>query len=235
VAGNRRFQVCKMLKFRKVPCHIVDLEDKEALEFSITENVQRESLNPLEEAHVFKQYAEQYGWGGISELANQIGKSVTYVSRRIKLLSLPLELQEQLLRRRKNPGIISEILTIEDENLVKEISEVVFKEGLSRKDARKLVKTLKSNLAHHSGNDKLKVRDYSLDSNLKFEEDMLNKCVTLLKVSLARMGDIINESTEISDWRFQDLMLERRYALHQLLDSFIVIRNKIRRDETYNK
>src|SRR5215216_808317 len=67
IAGNRRFEACKSLGWRKITCHILDLTDKDAFEVSLTENIQRKSLNPLEEALAFKMYVKDFGWGGISD------------------------------------------------------------------------------------------------------------------------------------------------------------------------
>jgi len=69
IAGNRRFKACKMLGLKKISCHIVELDDKSAFEISLIENVQRRSLNPVEEGLAFKRYVHEFGWGGISQLA----------------------------------------------------------------------------------------------------------------------------------------------------------------------
>jgi ParB family transcriptional regulator, chromosome partitioning protein len=63
VAGNRRFLACKHLSLRKIPCHIMDLSDKEAYELSLIENMQRRSINPIEEGQAYSRYIEDYGWG----------------------------------------------------------------------------------------------------------------------------------------------------------------------------
>jgi ParB family chromosome partitioning protein len=61
VAGNRRYQACKRLSWRKITCNIVELEDKEAFEISLIENIQREALNPKEEAMAFRIYISECG------------------------------------------------------------------------------------------------------------------------------------------------------------------------------
>ena len=91
VSGNRRYHACKSLGWRKIICHVLDLDDKEAFEISLIENIQRKTLDPKEEAQAFKTYIMDHGWGGISHLSAKIGKSVSYVHRRIKLLDLPLD------------------------------------------------------------------------------------------------------------------------------------------------
>ncbi|MGC8912085.1 MAG: ParB/RepB/Spo0J family partition protein, partial [Nitrososphaeria archaeon] len=79
VAGCRRLEACKRLGWRKIPCHIIELDDREAYEVSLIENLQHKTLDPIEEALAFKRYVDEYGWGGMSELARRVGKSVQYV------------------------------------------------------------------------------------------------------------------------------------------------------------
>jgi ParB family chromosome partitioning protein len=78
IAGNRRYEACKRLGLKKILCHIVELDDKEAFEVSIAENVQRKNLTPIDEAKTFQSYASKFGWGGMSDLARKIGKSVHF-------------------------------------------------------------------------------------------------------------------------------------------------------------
>ena len=74
IAGHRRYESCKRLGWRKIICHILELGDKDAFEISLIENIQRASLNPLEEAEAYKRYVIDFGWGGITDLAHRIGK-----------------------------------------------------------------------------------------------------------------------------------------------------------------
>ena len=69
-----------------MPLH---LDDKEAFEISLVENVQRKTLNPIEEAEAYKRYVLSFGWGGISDLATRIGKSPSYIDKRMRLLDMP--------------------------------------------------------------------------------------------------------------------------------------------------
>jgi ParB family chromosome partitioning protein len=114
VAGNRRFLACKHLSLRKITCHIIDLSDKGAYELSLIENIQRRSMNPIEEGQAYIRYIEDYGWGGVSELAKVIGKSQEYVSKRIKLLELPEELQNEIIRHRIKTSIGEELAYVRD-------------------------------------------------------------------------------------------------------------------------
>ena len=62
VAGNRRLEACRKLRWRTMTCHVVELTDRESLEVSIIENVQRETLNPIDEATALKKYVDEFGY-----------------------------------------------------------------------------------------------------------------------------------------------------------------------------
>jgi ParB family transcriptional regulator, chromosome partitioning protein len=73
----------------RIACHIIEVDDKEAFEISLIENIQRKRISPIDEAKAFKLYISDFGWDGVSDLASKIGKSVSYTSKRISLLDLP--------------------------------------------------------------------------------------------------------------------------------------------------
>jgi ParB family chromosome partitioning protein len=124
VAGHRRLEACKRLGWRKIPCHIIELDDREAYEVSLIENLQHKSLDPIEEALAFKRYVDEYGYGSVTELARRIGKSHSYVSRRIALLSLSEDVREELVRRRTSPSIAQELINLEADE-VRELTQVI--------------------------------------------------------------------------------------------------------------
>ncbi|HEY7078481.1 MAG TPA: ParB/RepB/Spo0J family partition protein, partial [Nitrososphaeraceae archaeon] len=140
VAGNRRYEACKALGWRKIVCHVLELDDKEAYEVTLIENLQRENLNPIEEAHSFKVYVEEYGWGGISDLASRLGKSVSYVDKRLRLLNSSPELIKSVYDRSINPSIAEELSPINDEKVLHGFVTMISKSRLSSRNVRKLVK-----------------------------------------------------------------------------------------------
>src|SRR5690348_11119709 len=141
VAGNRRLAACKRLRWRKIPCSIIELSDKEAFEVSLVENLERKTLDPMEEAEAFRHYVEQGGWGGITELAHQIHRSPSYISKRIRLLGLPSTALE-IFRRRKNTSIAEELLSLEvGEQL--QVARTLEQMPMTRTDVRSLVRTIK--------------------------------------------------------------------------------------------
>src|SRR6266545_2959967 len=124
VAGNRRYQACKALRYKKITCHVVELSDKEAFEISLIENLQRKTLSPLEEAQAFKAYISDFGWGGRADLAAKIGKSASYITKRIKLLNLPSDVLNSIQQRAITISVAEELCTIGDQETTSELSEL---------------------------------------------------------------------------------------------------------------
>ncbi len=79
VAGHRRYLACKMNHLSEIRAIVLELSDKEAFGISLEENLQRKTLDPIEEAKCFQSYVHEYGYGSVTELARIIGKSKEYV------------------------------------------------------------------------------------------------------------------------------------------------------------
>ena len=112
VAGHRRYQACKSLRWRFIPCKIREMTNKQAFEIQLSENIQRKSMDPIEEAEAFRRYVIDFGWGGMSDLAKKIGKSEEYVSHRIQLLKLSEETKRKIASNMLNVSKAIEISTI---------------------------------------------------------------------------------------------------------------------------
>lgn len=222
VAGNRRLSACRLLRWRKIPCHVIELDDKESFEVSLIENVQHRTLNPIEEAMAFKRYVEEFGWGGISDLAEKISKSQEYVSRRIQLLQLPEKVQEKIMRRRISPSIAQELLRI-DSKTAEKLAEMVESKHIKRDEIRQIVKsTKKENL------DEFKETNLSrtYEEVASTTDDALRKCVTILKSTLLRLDDVINEIDE--DWITKEMLMQYRMIIHGDIDSFLRLRKRLK-------
>ncbi len=140
VAGNRRYKACKSLGWRKMTCHIVEVEDKEAFEISLVENIQRDTLSPLEQANAFKKYVSDYGWGGVSSLALKMGKSISYVTKKMKLLNLPSTIIGSVIEGRLNVSATEELCFVKDEFKQAKLAEMASREHLPVSDLRVLIK-----------------------------------------------------------------------------------------------
>src|SRR5919197_6548121 len=125
VAGHRRFQACRTLRWRSVPCRIREMSDKQAYELQLTENIQRKPMDPIEEAEAFRRYVIDFGWGGVSELARKIGKSEEYVSHHMQLLKLPDEIKDKIVNNSLKVSQAIEIVQIPHDKQQNLASEVI--------------------------------------------------------------------------------------------------------------
>src|SRR5919199_3767110 len=125
VAGHRRFQACRSLRWRFISAKIRELTDKQAYEIQLTENIQRKSMDPIEEAEAFRRYVIDFGWGGVSELARKIGKSEEYISHHMQLLKLPEEIKHRIMNNSLNVSQAIEIVQIPHEKQQRIASEII--------------------------------------------------------------------------------------------------------------
>ncbi len=219
VAGNRRLAAARLLKLRSITCHIVELSDKEAYEVSLVENVQRKTMNPIEEAIAFKRHVECRGWGGVSELAKRIGRSQEFVTKRIQLLRLPQKIQEEIIRQRMNPSVALELLPL-PKDVIGPLTDLVIDNKLTKYEARRLVRiNSKSN-----GKSEEKIGITS-EKELHLLDRTLRKTIATLKSSLINFDDIIEDTND--RWIVKELLMQYRQIIHGDIDTFLKLRKKI--------
>ena len=171
VAGNRRLEAFRTLGRSKISSIVTALNDQDAFEVMITENVQRQTLSPLEEARAFYAYVGPrekncYAYGKISELARKIGKSQEYVSNRMRLLRLPEALLSKLFGQNYFTASHAEELASLSQNpkLVEELSSLLLSQKISVRDLERAVPLIKSGLDTSRAIELAK-----LESNFKIE------------------------------------------------------------------
>lgn len=219
VAGNRRYHACKGLHFKKIPSHIVELSDKEAFEVSLIENVQRKTLSPLEEAHAFKTYIADFGWGGMADLAEKIGKSASYITKRVKLLKLPQDILDSIKDCTINISIAEELCNVKDEMKRSELSEIISKRHLSLRKTRSLMKDIDEGYAIF--NSSSVYEKYNLNQH---SQRSMEKAVIAMRIALNRIGDIIDD--ERNNWIVYEILLYHRNVIHQQIDSLLKVKKK---------
>ena len=104
----------------------------------------RSSLEPIEEANAFKKYVLDLGWGGISELASKLGRSHTYIIKRIMLLDLPQDIIDFINNRQLTPSAAEELFPITDDSKQSELAKLIVDRQLSSKEARNVVRSTKN-------------------------------------------------------------------------------------------
>ncbi|ATD56135.1 ParB/RepB/Spo0J family partition protein [Clostridium chauvoei] len=141
VAGERRWRAAKLVGLKEIPAIIMNLTEKDILEISLIENIQRQDLNPIEEAIAYKKLLNEFQLTQ-EELSKRIGKSRVAISNTMRLMNLCETVQQYLI-----DGVITEghgrvLLVITDENLQCEVAQKVIDEKLSVRELEKLIKLL---------------------------------------------------------------------------------------------
>lgn len=139
VAGERRYRACRMAGLTEVPVIIRELGETETMEIALIENLQREDLTPLEEALGYKVLMDEHGFSQ-EEVAQSVGKSRPAVANALRLLKLPESITEYLKDGRISAGHARALLTLEDEELMKELAEEIVNKDLSVRQVEKICK-----------------------------------------------------------------------------------------------
>lgn len=141
IAGERRWRAAKLAGLKKVPVIIKNYTEQEIVEISLIENIQREDLNPIEEAQAFKRLLTEFNLKQ-DEVAERVAKSRTAVTNSMRLLKLCDEVQQMVISDMISTGHARAILSIEDVEQQYTIAQKIFDEKLSVREVEKLVKNL---------------------------------------------------------------------------------------------
>ena len=143
IAGERRFRAARSAGMEKVPVIIRDDVDIRSLELSLIENIQRENLNPIEEARAIERLISEYGYTQ-SEAAERLSKSRSALANSLRLLTLSEKIQEDLYRGKLTSGHARAILMIEDKGKQEEAAKVILEKQLSVRQSEELAKLMNS-------------------------------------------------------------------------------------------
>jgi ParB family chromosome partitioning protein len=227
VAGHRRFHACKSLRWRFVACKIKEMSDKEAYEIMLTENIQRKSMDPVEEAEAFRKYVLEYGWGGVSELGRKIGKSEEYVSHRIQLLKLPDEIKKQIVFNKLKVSQAIELTNVPEDRVL-EFTNKIMQKNLSVKQIREVKATIKEETLYGTESSS---PDSEFNSVIPIvrKVKVAKKTSLALKITLARLDSIIDEveMNIVPDQRKEitDFLMGLRLRIHSMIDETIRFKN----------
>ena len=141
IAGERRWRAAKMAGLKEVPVIIKNFTKQEIVEITLIENIQREDLNPIEEALAYKKLLTEFNLKQ-EEVAERVSKSRTAVTNSMRLLKLCEEVQQMIIEDKISTGHARALIGIEDTTLQKELAEKIYHEKLSVRDVEKLVKTV---------------------------------------------------------------------------------------------
>lgn len=139
VAGERRWRAARLAGLKSIPVIIKEISNKQVMEIALIENLQREDLNPIEEAEAYDKLMKEHDMTQ-EEIASTVGKSRSAVANSLRLLNLDNKVREYLIAGLITGGHARALLSVEDSKLRMEILDLVVKEGLNVRDTEKLVK-----------------------------------------------------------------------------------------------
>lgn len=141
VAGERRWRASQLAGLKEIPALLKEYTDGEMTEIALIENIQRENLNPVEEAFAYRRLMEEFGLTQ-EEVARKIGRSRSLIANTIRLLNLQPLIQDYVSRGTLSMGQARPLLALESAELQMEAAEMIIAEDLSARDAEELVKRL---------------------------------------------------------------------------------------------
>ena len=141
IAGERRWRAAMRAGLSRVPVVIRNASDHEALQLALVENLQREDLNPIEEASGYRRLQEEFHWSQ-EEMADKVGKSRPAIANSLRLLTLPTEVQQELTAGNLPAGQARALLGLHTEPLILSACREVIAKGLSTRETEKMVRNL---------------------------------------------------------------------------------------------
>ena len=169
IAGERRWRAAQRVGLTKIPVIIKDVSDREVLELALVENLQREDLNPIEEATAYSQLIEDFGLTH-EEISKRIGKERSTITNQLRLLKLPEEVREAVIKGEITAGHARALLGLESPNKMKEVLEAIRKEKLSVRKTEKLVQKLLADK-------QTAIKSHDIDPYIKHLTDELKKAL----------------------------------------------------------
>lgn len=169
IAGERRWRAAKLAKVKEVPVVIRDYSDQEMMEIALIENIQREDLNPIEEAQAYMRLIQEFHLKQ-EELAKRLSKSRTAIANRMRLLKLTPLVQEMLADGRLSEGHARALLALESTELQETAAAQILEQSFSVRETEKLVKKLLNPPKKKEIDDNWEERDRVIYE--KLEEDL---------------------------------------------------------------
>jgi ParB family transcriptional regulator, chromosome partitioning protein len=193
IAGERRLRAARILELEEVPAVIKNVSSEEALVLALIENIQREDLNPIEEAKAFRRLIEQFNMTQ-EDVAQSVGKDRSTISNLIRLLKLPTEIQDSLFTGDLSMGHARALLGLEDGEQQRRIFQRVKQKGLSVREVENLIK--KQGVEPHRKSEKARHHEIVL-----LEEELQKRLGTKVRIlAKKKKGKIIIEYYSLDDF-----------------------------------
>lgn len=175
IAGERRFRASKLAGLTEIPAIVLEKDDKNAAQIALIENIQREDLNPLEEALAYKSLADEYNMTQ-EELSKQVGKSRSAIANTVRLLDLPDEILTLVASRELSAGHARTLLGVEDKDNMILLAQRAVEEELSVRVLEELVKSINKPVKTKKDDDEnIPLVDYFRELELRVQSQLGRK------------------------------------------------------------
>jgi ParB family chromosome partitioning protein len=196
IAGERRWRAARLAGLARVPAIIRDVEEDRLLELALIENIQREDLNPMEEAGAYKRLVSELGLSQ-EQVAEKVGKDRSTIANLLRLLRLPEPIRDAIGRQELSPGHARPLLALKESRAQIQIAKEIVEQGLSVREVERQVKAV---LAPPKA--EKKKQSARTDPNTRAAEDRLRRALGT-RVRIARKGK--GGTLEISFYSEQEL------------------------------
>lgn len=180
IAGERRLRAARALGMNEIPVIVRDVDDVDVLELSLIENIQREELNPIEEAKAFQRLIDEFGFSQ-EEVAKAVGKERATISNTIRLLALPKRVKEMVSQGELTMGHARALLALAGEHTILKLANSILRRGFSVREVENIVAKKKSPVSKAAG--AAKMRDHKV---MFFEEELQRALGTKVKIQHGR-------------------------------------------------
>jgi ParB family chromosome partitioning protein len=199
VAGERRWRAAQLAGLNRVPVIVREIADDNLLELALIENIQRQDLNPVEEANAYKSLIESLGLTQ-DEVAQRVGRDRTFITNYLRILKLPTEIQQLLEQEKLSFGHARALLAITDPHLQRRLAQRIFKNNWSVRETERRVRQLSSSGPHA----RPKPPAITQDPNIRAAETKLRRHLgTQVRIVTPKTGS--PGRIEIEFYSFQDL------------------------------
>ena len=199
IAGERRFRASQLAGLKEVPVIIKSVSRQSQLQMALIENIQREDLNPIEEAHAFKHLMEEFHLTQ-ETVAEKVGKSRESIANTLRLLTLPTALQEAVMQGSISAGHARNLVSVGDEQNQKELMQKIIKDHLTVRDVEKLVADWKKE--KHTPSQPIQKKDPEIQN---LENQLQQTLGTKVQIKSKGKGKNIRGSINISYFSLDDL------------------------------
>jgi ParB family chromosome partitioning protein len=178
IAGERRWRAARLVRLKKIPCIITNLMNEEAFAVALVENIQREDLNPIEEAHAYQRLIQALNIHQ-DQVALRVGKDRATIANTLRLLRLPKNIQDMVSGSEISMGHARALLSLDNQEIIGLVAQKIVREGLSVRRVESLIRSLKN------GGSFSDFKKHNLISNNEVSDPMIKEIQKKFEYELA--------------------------------------------------